>query len=107
MLFIYLVRDPREVLISYSKHSGIGIDEIIDEIKSFREFEESNNFLSIKRSERKISEIDFLLNRKLKQELDKIKDTDKVKKAIKKLKDEKLEPDKVVELILNLLKENK
>ena len=36
-----------------------------------------------------------------------IKDTDKVKKAIKKLKDEKLEPDKVVELILNLLKENK
>lgn len=95
-----------KVLIAQAEN-GIGIDEIIDEIKSFREFEESNNFLSIKRSERKISEIDFLLNRKLKQELDKIKDTDKVKKAIKKLKDEKLEPDKVVELILNLLKENK
>ena len=95
-----------KVLIAQAEND-IGIDEIIDEIKSFREFEESNNFLSIKRSERKISEIDFLLNRKLKQELDKIKDTDKVKKAIKKLKDEKLEPDKVVELILNLLKENK
>ena len=95
-----------KVLIAQAEND-IGIDEIIDEIISFREFEESNNFLSIKRSERKISEIDFLLNRKLKQELDKIKDTDKVKKAIKKLKDEKLEPDKVVELILNLLKENK
>ena len=95
-----------KVLIAQAEND-IGIDEIIDEIKSFREFEESNNFLSTKRSERKISEIDFLLNRKLKQELDKIKDTDKVKKAIKKLKDEKLEPDKVVELILNLLKENK
>ncbi|MEE2701877.1 MAG: methylmalonyl Co-A mutase-associated GTPase MeaB [Thermodesulfobacteriota bacterium] len=95
-----------KVLIAQAEND-IGIDKIIDEIKSFREFEESNNFLSIKRSERKISEIDFLLNRKLKQELDKIKDTDKVKKAIKKLKDEKLEPDKVVELILNLLKENK
>ena len=95
-----------KVLIAQAEND-IGIDQIIDEIKSFREFEESNNFLSIKRSERKISEIDFLLNRKLKQELDKIKDTDKVKKAIKKLKDEKLEPDKVVELILNLLKENK
>lgn len=95
-----------KVLIAQAEND-IGIDQIIDEIKSFREFEESNNFLSTKRSERKISEIDFLLNRKLKQELDKIKDTDKVKKAIKKLKDEKLEPDKVVELILNLLKENK
>jgi len=29
LLFIYLVRDPREVLISYSKHSGIGIDEML------------------------------------------------------------------------------
>ena len=95
-----------KVLIAQAEND-IGIDQIIDEIKSFREFEESNSFLSTKRSERKISEIDFLLNRKLKQELDKIKDTDKVKKAIKKLKDEKLEPDKVVELILNLLKENK
>ena len=95
-----------KVLIAQAENN-IGIDEIIDEIKSFRKFEESNNSLSTKRSERKISEIDSLLNRKLKQELERIKDTDKIKKAIKKLRDEKLEPDKVVELILNLLKKNK
>jgi len=29
LFFIYLVRDPREVLVSYAKHSGITIDEML------------------------------------------------------------------------------
>jgi len=29
LLFIYILRDPREVLVSYARHSGITIDEMI------------------------------------------------------------------------------
>ena len=29
LLFIYLIRDPREVLVSYAKHSGVSIDEML------------------------------------------------------------------------------
>ena len=29
LLFFYIVRDPREVVISYSRHSGISFDEMI------------------------------------------------------------------------------
>ena len=30
LLFIYLIRDPREVLVSYANHSSMPIDELID-----------------------------------------------------------------------------
>tara|TARA_B100000029_G_C17590712_1_gene962402 strand:+ start:2281 stop:3093 length:813 start_codon:yes stop_codon:yes gene_type:complete len=30
LLFIYLIRDPREVLVSYAKHSGVSIDEMLN-----------------------------------------------------------------------------
>ena len=30
LLFIYLIRDPREVLVSYANHSNVSINEIID-----------------------------------------------------------------------------
>ena len=30
MLFIYIIRDPREVLVSYAVHSGMSIDSILD-----------------------------------------------------------------------------
>ena len=86
--------------------NNIGINEIMNEIKLFREFEESNGYLLAKRNARKISELDTLLNRKLKHELEKIKDMDKVKESINKLKDGKLEPENIVELIFGLLKEN-
>ena len=30
MLFIYIIRDPREALVSYATHSGMSIDSVLD-----------------------------------------------------------------------------
>ena len=30
LLFIYIIRDPREVLVSYAKHSGMSVDSILE-----------------------------------------------------------------------------
>jgi len=94
----------RTKVLTAQAENDIGINEIMDEIKSFREFEESNGSLLAKRSARKISDLDELLNRNLKQKLERIKDMDKVKKAISKLKDGKLESEDIAELIFDLLK---
>ena len=55
--------------------NNIGMRELVEEIESFVEFESNNGNLVNKKKQRQIAEIDSVLDRKIKSELEKIKGT--------------------------------
>ena len=55
--------------------NDIGVDELVTEIISFREYEESSGLLIKKRNKRKISELNTLVEKRLRNELEKTKET--------------------------------
>ena len=86
--------------------NNIGMSELVEEIESFVEFESNNGNLVNKKKQRQIAEIDSVLDRKIKSELEKIKDTKKIKGLMDRLKKGALEPEEVAETIFNLLRKN-
>ncbi len=86
--------------------NNIGMSELVEEIESFVEFESNNGNLVNKKKQRQIAEIDSVLDRKIKSELEKIKDTKKIKGLMDRLKKGALEPEEVAETIFNLIRKN-
>ena len=86
--------------------NNIGMSELVEEIESFVEFESNNGNLVNKKKQRQIAEIDSVLDRKIKSELEKIKDTKKIKGLMDRLKKGALEPEEDAETIFNLLRKN-
>ena len=86
--------------------NNIGMSELVEEIESFVEFESNNGNLVNKKKQRQIAEIDSVLDTKIKSELEKIKDTKKIKGLMDRLKKGALEPEEVAETIFNLLRKN-
>ena len=98
--------DWKTKVLTAQAENNIGMEEIVNEIESFIEFETANGNLTKKKNERQISEIDNILDRKIKSELKKIKNVKEVKKLMDRLKKGTLEPEEVAELIFDLLKKN-
>ncbi len=86
--------------------NDIGIDEVIKEIINFREYEESNELLLKKRNKRKLSELNTMIEKQLRSELEKMRETDTFKQLIKKLENGLLEPEILVKKIISLIKKN-
>tara|TARA_Y100001970_G_C14151717_1_gene813079 strand:- start:415 stop:1371 length:957 start_codon:yes stop_codon:yes gene_type:complete len=98
--------DWKTKVLTAQAENNIGMEEIVNEIESFIEFETANGNLTKKKNERQISEIDNILDRKIKSELKKIKNVKEVKKLMDRLKKGTSEPEEVAELIFDLLKKN-
>ena len=98
--------DWKTKVLTAQAENNIGMEEIVNEIESFIEFETANGNLTKKKNERQISEIDNILDRKIKSELKKIKNVKEVKQLMDRLKTGTLEPEEVAELIFDLLKKN-
>ena len=86
--------------------NDIGVDELVTEIMSFREYEESSGLLIKKRNKRKISELNTLVEKRLRNELEKTKETATFKDMIIKLENGLLEPEVLVDKVINLIKKN-
>ena len=55
--------------------NGIGIDDLIEEVLAFKEYEESNGLLLKKRNKRKVSELNAMIDKRLRNELEKTQET--------------------------------
>ena len=86
--------------------NDIGVDELIQEVLDFKSYEESNGALANKRNRRKISELNTMVDKRLRNELEKTKETATFKELIHKLENGLLEPEVLVENIINLIKKN-
>jgi len=86
--------------------NDIGVDELVTEIISFREYEESSGLLIKKRNKRKISELNTLVEKRLRNELEKTKETATFKDMVLKLEKGLLEPEVLVDKVINLIKKN-
>tara|TARA_Y100000746_G_scaffold167666_1_gene145038 strand:+ start:1278 stop:2234 length:957 start_codon:yes stop_codon:yes gene_type:complete len=86
--------------------NGIGIDDLIEEVLAFREYEESNGLLLKKRNKRKVSELNAMIDKRLRNELEKTQETATFKELMNKLENGLLEPELLVEKIINLIKKN-
>ena len=86
--------------------NDIGVDELVTEIMSFREYEESSGLLIKKRNKRKISELNTLVEKRLRNELEKTKETATFKDMVIKLENGLLEPEVLVDKVINLIKKN-
>jgi LAO/AO transport system kinase len=86
--------------------NDIGVDQLVTEIMSFREYEESSGLLIKKRNKRKISELNTLVEKRLRNELEKTKETATFKDMVIKLENGLLEPEVLVDKVINLIKKN-
>tara|TARA_B100001559_G_scaffold94754_1_gene79333 strand:+ start:808 stop:1764 length:957 start_codon:yes stop_codon:yes gene_type:complete len=86
--------------------NGIGIDDLIEEVLAFKEYEESNGLLLKKRNKRKVSELNAMIDKRLRNELEKTQETATFKELMNKLENGLLEPELLVEKIINLIKKN-
>ena len=84
--------------------NGIGIDDLIEEVLAFKEYEESNGLLLKKRNKRKVSELNAMIDKRLRNELEKTQETATFKELMNKLENGLLEPELLVEKIINLIK---
>ena len=84
--------------------NGIGIDALIEEVLAFKEYEESNGLLLKKRNKRKVSELNAMIDKRLRNELEKTQETATFKELMNKLENGLLEPELLVEKIINLIK---
>ena len=86
--------------------NGIGIDDLIEEVLAFKKYEESNGLLLKKRNKRKVSELNAMIDKRLRNELEKTQETATFKELMNKLENGLLEPELLVEKIINLIKKN-
>jgi LAO/AO transport system kinase len=86
--------------------NGIGIDDLVEEVLAFKQYEESNGLLLKKRNKRKVSELNAMINKRLRNELEKTQETATFKELMNKLENGLLEPELLVEKIINLIKKN-
>ena len=83
-----------------------GIDDLVEEVLAFKQYEESNGLLLKKRNKRKVSELNAMIDKRLRNELEKTQETATFKELMNKLENGLLEPELLVEKIINLIKKN-
>jgi len=86
--------------------NDVGINELLDEIMAFKEHEELNGSLRKKRNTRKLSELNTMVEKELRNELEKTKETATFKELVNKLENGLLEPEVLVKKIISLLKKD-
>ena len=86
--------------------NGIGIDDLVEEVLAFKQYEESDGLLLKKRNKRKVSELNAMIDKRLRNELEKTQETATFKELMNKLENGLLEPELLVEKIINLIKKN-
>ena len=86
--------------------NGIGIADLVEEVLAFKQYEESNGLLLKKRNKRKVSELNAMIDKRLRNELEKTQETATFKELMNKLENGLLEPELLVEKIINLIKKN-
>ena len=86
--------------------NDIGVDELVTEIMSFREYEESSGLLIKKRNKRKISELNTLVEKRLRNELEKTKETATFKDLEFLLIGIVITSSVLVDKVINLIKKN-
>ena len=87
--------------------NGIGIDDLVEEVLAFKQYEESNGLLLKKRNKRKVSELNAMIDKRLRNELEKTQETATFKESVNKLESGLLEPENLVDKIIDLIKDNK
>ena len=93
-------------LLTSEAENGIGIDDLVEEVLAFKQYEESNGLLLKKRNKRKVSELNAMIDKRLRNELEKTQETATFKELMNKLENGLLEPELLVEKIINLIKKN-
>ncbi len=99
--------DWKTKVLTAQAENGIGVIELVEEIKSFKEYEEGNGKLLYKRNQRKVSELNSMIEKRLKNELDNLRETATFKESVNKLESGLLEPENLVDKIIDLIKDNK
>lgn len=94
-------------MLTAQAENDIGIIELVEEIQSFKEYEEGNGKLLYKRNQRKVSELNSMIEKRLKNELDNLRETATFKESVNKLESGLLEPENLVDKIIDLIKDNK
>ena len=99
--------DWKTKVLTAQAENDIGIIKLVEEIQSFREYEEGNGKLLYKRNQRKVSELNSMIEKRLKNELDNLRETATFKESVNKLESGLLEPENLVDKIIDLIKDNK
>ncbi|MFL2630650.1 MAG: methylmalonyl Co-A mutase-associated GTPase MeaB [Thermodesulfobacteriota bacterium] len=99
--------DWKTKVLTAQAENDIGIIELVEEIQSFKEYEEGNGKLLYKRNQRKVSELNSMIEKRLKNELDNLRETATFKESVNKLESGLLEPENLVDKIIDLIKDNK
>ena len=84
--------------------NNIGIDEIVQQIESFKSYEEQNKLLEVKRNKRKITEIESLLLQKVKLEVEELKKREEIINIISDASSGKIKTEEAVNLIFKFFK---
>ncbi|MBT3445331.1 methylmalonyl Co-A mutase-associated GTPase MeaB [bacterium] len=99
--------DWKTKVLTAQAENDIGVIELVEEIQSFKEYEEGNGKLLYKRNQRKVSELNSMIEKRLKNELDNLRETATFKESVNKLESGLLEPENLVDKIIDLIKDNK
>ena len=99
--------DWKTKVLTAQAENDIGIIELVEAIQSFKEYEEGNGKLLYKRNQRKVSELNSMIEKRLKNELDNLRETATFKESVNKLESGLLEPENLVDKIIDLIKDNK
>ena len=84
--------------------NNVGIDEIVQQIESFKSYEEQNKLLEAKRNKRKITEIESLLLQKVKLEVEGLKKREEIINIISDASSGKIKTEEAVNLIFKFFK---
>ena len=84
--------------------NNVGIDEIVQQIESFKSYEEQNKLLEVKRNKRKITEIESLLLQKVKLEVEELKKREEIINIISDASSGKIKTEEAVNLIFRFFK---
>ena len=84
--------------------NNVGIDEIVQQIESFKSYEEQNKLLEAKRNKRKITEIESLLLQKVKLEVEELKKREEIINIISDASSGKIKTEEAVNLIFKFFK---
>ena len=84
--------------------NNVGIDEIVQQIESFKSYEEQNKLLEAKRNKRKITEIESLLLQKVKLEVEELKKREEIINIISDASSDKIKTEEAVNLIFKFFK---
>ena len=84
--------------------NNVGIDEIVQQIESFKSYEEENKLLEAKRNKRKITEIESLLLQRVKLEVEELKKREEIINIISDASSGKIKTEEAVSLIFKFFK---